>query len=172
MSQINVDKVAARTGGAPTFPSGLNLVGVTTGLSVSGIATFADSTTSTSTSTGALIVTGGVGVGKSVYIGEDLIVAGNVTGLGTVTWEDVTNQDVLGLSTFRAGLEVGPVAGIAATYYKDGSIRSTGIVTATQFEATDGNVILTRGTSNEGFYINYGGNTHLSISWSSSARSN
>ena len=48
MSQINVDKVAARTGGAPTFPSGLNLVGVTTGLSVSGIATFADSTTSTS----------------------------------------------------------------------------------------------------------------------------
>ena len=172
MSQINVDKVAARTGGAPTFPSGLNLVGVTTGLSVSGIATFADSTTSTSTSTGALIVTGGVGVGKSVYIGEDLIVAGNVTGLGTVTWEDVTNQDVLGLSTFRAGLEVGPVAGIAATYYKDGSIRSTGIVTATQFEATDGNVILTRGTSNEGFYINYGGNTHLSISWSSSASSN
>ena len=172
MSQINVDKVAARTGGAPTFPSGLNLVGVTTGLSVSGIATFADSTTSTSTSTGALIVTGGVGIGKSVYIGEDLIVAGNVTGLGTVTWEDVTNQDVLGLSTFRAGLEVGPVAGIAATYYKDGSIRSTGIVTATRFEATDGSVIVNRGTSNEGFYMTYGGSTSLSISWSSSASAN
>ena len=146
MSQINVDKVAARTGGAPTFPSGLNLVGVTTGLSVSGVATVSgslkatDSTTSTSTSTGALIVTGGVGVGKSVYIGEDLIVAGNVTGLGTVTWEDVTNQDVLGLSTFRAGLHVGPVGGIGVTVVGSDALLA-GVVTATTFiGAVTGNV--------------------------------
>ena len=51
---------------------------------------------------------GGVGIAKSLNVG------GNVTVGGTITYEDVTNQDVLGLSTFRNGVQFG-VAGVGGT---------------------------------------------------------
>jgi len=60
-----------------------------------------DATTdSTSTSTGALIVDGGVGIAKNVYIGAGLSVA------GTLTYEDVTNVDSVGLITAKSGVNV------------------------------------------------------------------
>ena len=72
------------------------LTGVT---NVTGAANFAsavnvDATTdSTSATTGALIVDGGLGVAKNVYIGAGLSVA------GTLTYEDVTSVDSVGLIT-------------------------------------------------------------------------
>ena len=63
-------------------------------------------------------------------------IEGNLGVAGTLTYEDVTRIDAVGLSTFREGLQIGPLAGIAATVYKDGSIRTTGIITASSFDAT------------------------------------
>ena len=59
-----------------------------------------DTTDATSTSTGALIISGGVGIAKSLHVGQ------NVTIGGTLTYEDVTNVDSIGLVTARAGLNV------------------------------------------------------------------
>tara|TARA_Y100001934_G_scaffold225041_1_gene269387 strand:+ start:3986 stop:6007 length:2022 start_codon:yes stop_codon:yes gene_type:complete len=92
----------------------INVLGITTSvdLRVSGGSTFvgvsnfsaainADATTdSTSTSTGALIVDGGVGIAKNVYIGAGLSIA------GTLTYEDVTNVDSVGLITAKSGVNV------------------------------------------------------------------
>ena len=65
-----------------------------------GIVTFSNTTSSTSTTTGALIVGGGVGIAGSVFIGENLSVG------GTVTYEDVTNVDSVGLITAQSGIKL------------------------------------------------------------------
>ena len=60
-----------------------------------------DATTdSTSSSTGPLIVDGGLGVAKNVYIGAGLSVA------GTLTYEDVTSVDSVGLITAKSGVNI------------------------------------------------------------------
>ena len=60
-----------------------------------------DATTdSTSSTSGALIVDGGLGVAKNVYIGAGLSVA------GTLTYEDVSNVDAVGLITAQAGVNI------------------------------------------------------------------
>jgi hypothetical protein len=83
------------------------------------------------------IKTGSSNVHNTGYNGQDgtftgdLNVDGDLGVAGTLTYEDVTRVDALGLSTYREGLHVGPHASIGATVYKDGSIRSSGIITAT-----------------------------------------
>ena len=52
--------------------------------------------------------------------------SGNVSIAGTLTYEDVTNVDSLGIVTARSGVEVGPLAGIAATLSSDGSANFDG----------------------------------------------
>ncbi len=120
MSEIRVNELKSEDGtGAPSFPVG--------------IVTVTDSTESTATDDGAVVILGGVGIAKSLNVG------GNVTVGGTLTYEDVTNQDVLGLSTFRNGLNVGSTqgsgTGVAITFTNQGNayFGRTGIVTATQF---------------------------------------
>ena len=86
---LNVSAAAtitgALTGSTGTFSGAVNV----------------DATTdSTSSSTGALIVDGGLGVAKNVYIGAGLSVA------GTLTYEDVTNVDSVGLITAKSGVNV------------------------------------------------------------------
>ena len=81
-------------------------IAVTRDINVGSAGTFGgavniDATTdSTSTTTGALIVDGGLGVAKNVYIGAGLSVA------GTLTYEDVTNVDSVGLITAKSGVNV------------------------------------------------------------------
>ena len=111
MSEIRVNNIVAADGSsAPSFPAGFSLatgMGITnspnlTGSAVtfSGLAQITNSTDSTSSTTGALVVTGGVGIAKDVYIGAGLSVA------GTLTYEDVTNVDAVGLITARSGVNV------------------------------------------------------------------
>ena len=88
-------------------------------------------TESTSSTTGALIVSGGVGIAKSLYVG------GNVSVAGTLTYEDVTNVDVLGIATYRSGVQFG-LAGVGGTVTASGNATFTGIVTATSFANADG----------------------------------
>ena len=93
-----------------TAVPGINTTGhsVFNTLNATGIATFAggtssgalsvtDTTASTSTSTGALIVSGGVGIAKSLFVGEGISIA------GTITYNDVTNIDSIGIVTAGKG---------------------------------------------------------------------
>jgi len=74
------------------------------------------------------ITASGIGSTETVTL-DGLTVINNVSIGGTLTYEDVTNIDSVGLITARAGVNVG--SGI--TLSKDGDIFATGIVTATSF---------------------------------------
>ena len=62
-------------------------------------------------------------------VGGTVNFAGNVSIAGTLTYEDVTNVDSVGLITARNGIVVG--SGI--TLSKDGDIFATGVTTSTTF---------------------------------------
>ena len=89
------------------------------GLTVSGVIT---STTLNANVTGDLTVTGNVGVG------------------GTLTYEDVTNIDSIGIVTARSGIKIGSTAGVAGTFFADGSYITAGIITATTFHGSGANL--------------------------------
>ena len=96
------------------------VINSTTNLSV-GVATVGGGT-----STGDLYV-----VGVSTLVG-DLSLSGNVSIGGTLTYEDVTNVDSVGLITARKGISVsgGDVkVGSALTISQDGNLYTTGIAT-------------------------------------------
>jgi len=93
---------------------------------VTGISTFENDTQSTSSTTGALIVSGGVGIAKSLNVGGNLSVA------GTITYDDVTNVDSVGIVTARGGFEIGE-AGVGGTITAVGNAEFVGVVTASSF---------------------------------------
>ena len=157
MSEIRVNRVVAADGSsAPQFPSGLSLatgMGITGSPNITGAAvtftgaltgttgtfsgaisgttgTFSgavnvDATTdSTSATSGALIVDGGLGVAKNVYIGAGLSVA------GTLTYEDVTSVDSVGLITAKSGVNItGGQLQVGVAY----SVGAAGVCTAAGF---------------------------------------
>ena len=95
-------------------------------------------------------------------ITSDLAVTGNVTVGGTLSYENLTNQDVLGLATYRSGLNVGSTegsgAGVAITFATDGNavFGRTGIITASTLNVTSAavsdltnNRVVTAGTGGE-----------------------
>ena len=91
---------------------------------MSGIATFSNTTESTSSSTGAVQFSGGVGIAKSLFV------AGNISAGGTVFYEDVKNVDSIGIVTARSRLLVGTGVTWAPTeFVVDGDARVTGILT-------------------------------------------
>ncbi len=53
--------------------------------------------------------------------------SGNVTIGGTLTYEDVTNIDSVGLVTARTGIEIGARPGVAASISIDGNAIFSGI---------------------------------------------
>ena len=126
MSRIRANTITNQNAnGAPNFPDGLTVSGIVTA-------------TVSSSTLGSLSVTGDATVGGTLGIG------------GTLTYEDVTNIDSVGLVTARSGIKIGPTAGVAATIFSDGSINTTGIITATTVKVgsavsmTDGAVSATR----------------------------
>ena len=74
-----------------------------------GIVTFSNATDSTSSTTGAVIISGGVGIAKSLFVGN------NVTIGGTITYEDVTNVDSVGIITAQTGVIVTAGRGLQVT---------------------------------------------------------
>ena len=93
---------------------------------VAGISTFENTTQSTSSTTGALIISGGVGIAKSLNVGGNLSVG------GTITYDDVTNIDSVGIVTARGGFEIGE-AGVGGTITATGQAQFVGVVTASSF---------------------------------------
>ncbi len=127
MSQINVDIIRSRTGTAATCDKGLVVSGVTTSTSFTGDVV--------GNVTGDVV--GNVTGNATGLSGTPDIVVQNITGVGatftgTVSYENIQNLDSVGLVTARAGLQVGPLTGIAATIDIGGNFIG-GIVTASSF---------------------------------------
>ena len=142
MSRVRADKWTDRAGtGAPQLTYGAQVVtgyGITGagGINITGVVTatggwggtlaLSDTTDSTSSTTGALTVAGGVGIAKSLFVGN------NVTIGGTLTYEDVTNIDSVGLITAQTGVKV-TAGGIDVTA---GGLKITAGVTTFSNEVT------------------------------------
>ena len=152
MSRIRADKFVNRAAsGAPELTYGAQVVtgyGITGagGINITGVVTatggwggtlaISDTTDSTSSTTGALTVSGGVGIAKSLFVGN------NVTIGGTLTYEDVTNVDSVGLITAQTGIKV-TAGGIDIT--AGGLDVSAGIVTIANETAAAGGVDINGG---------------------------
>jgi hypothetical protein len=103
-------------------------------------------TCTATTFSGALTgdVTGNVtgnatGLSGTPSITVDNIIAVGATFSGTVSYEDIKNLDSVGIVTARAGLQVGPLTGIAATIDIGGNFDG-GIVTATTYYGSGANL--------------------------------
>ena len=95
MSIIRADSIKNRAGnGAPDFPNGITVTGVVTSTSIS------------QNINGNLSVTGNIGIG------------------GTLTYEDVTNVDSIGIITARGGIQIG--AGGTIGYSGGGIVKFFG----------------------------------------------
>ena len=97
-------------------------IGINTGIAFAGVTTIATLNGSDSV----------LSVGGTVNFVSDGSIGGTVSIAGTLTYEDVTNVDAVGLITARDGIKVG--SGI--TLSVDGDIFATGVVTATSFSGS------------------------------------
>ena len=100
MSQLFVDNIKNRTGGAIGAPSGAVVTGIVTATQFSGNVT-----------------------------GVAATFSGNVSVGGVLTYEDVTNIDSVGVITARSGIEFG-ASGVGGTITAAGQAEFIGIVTA------------------------------------------
>ena len=130
MSQINVDIIRSRTGTAATCDKGVVVSGTCTATTFSGALT-GDVTGNASGTAGGLSGTPDITVQNIIAVGA--------TFSGTVSYEDIKNLDSVGIVTARAGLEVGPLTGIAATIDVGGNFDG-GIVTATTYYGSGANL--------------------------------
>ena len=85
--------------------------------------------------------------GNDITVPRDGTFTRNVTIGGTLTYEDVTNIDSVGLITAREGIEVGARPGVAASVSVDGNAVFSGIVTATSFVGSGANLTGISGVS-------------------------
>ena len=78
--------------------------------------------------------------GNDITVPRDGSFTRNVTIGGTLTYEDVTNIDSVGLVTARTGIEIGARPGVAASISVDGNAEFAGIVTASSFVGSGANL--------------------------------
>ena len=92
--------------------------------------------------------------GNDITVPRDGTFTRNVTIGGTLTYEDVTNIDSVGLVTARTGIEIGARPGVAASISVDGNAIFSGVTTVggriDTTDATDGalNATFTRALDN------------------------
>ena len=67
--------------------------------------------------------------GNDITVPRDGTFSRNVSIAGTLTYEDVTNVDSIGLVTARNGIEVGASPGVAASISVDGNMIVSGVTT-------------------------------------------
>ena len=103
MSQLYVNNIKSRVGGAVSFTQGIISAGATFSGNVSGV---------------------------------DGTFSGNVSIGGTLTYEDVTNIDSVGLVTARSGV----IASGIGLSVSEGGVRVTGFTTATSFSGDGSNL--------------------------------
>ena len=125
MSSLRVTSLRGRTAGsAPTLPDGAVVTGVVTATTLSG-----------NVSGGSISGTTGT-------------FTGNVSIAGTLTYDDVTRIDSVGIVTAGGGLYVGRTegtgTGIGATFTTAGNAILAGVVTATSYYG-DGSTLTNAG---------------------------
>ena len=101
-------------------------IGINTGIAFAGVTTIATLNASDNV----------LSVGGTVNFVSDVSIGGTVSIAGTLTYEDVTNVDAVGLITARDGIVVG--SGITLSVDGDGFF--TGVVTATSFSGDGSNL--------------------------------
>ena len=111
MSRIRADRVVNKNAtGGPDFPLGANITGIVTATSFSG-----SGANLTNTPASSLVGTPDIAIGNVNSTGIATFTTGNFTGNvsigGTLTYDDVTNIDSVGLITARNGINV--IAGIS-----------------------------------------------------------
>lgn len=113
MSRLRANTITnENANGAPNFPNGITVTGVVTATSTS------------QNISGDLTVTGNLGVG------------------GTVTYEDVTNVDSVGVITARSSININNAAGTGiGVTINSGGINVAGVITATSFSGIDSDKI-------------------------------
>ena len=120
MSQLFVDNIKNRTGGAIGAPSGAVVTGVATATQFSGN------------------VTGVAATFSGNVTGVAATFSGNVSVGGVLTYEDVTNIDSVGVITARSGVKItGGELTLVGTAF---TVSQAGVVTATSFKG-DGSAL-------------------------------
>ena len=145
MSKVRADQYTNKEGtGAPSFPNGASITGVLTATSFSGSLAGTASTATAATNAYGLVGSPNISVGS--VTGTTGTFSGNVSVGGTLTYDDVTNIDSVGLVTARTGVKV-TAGGVNVT---SGGINVTaGVSTfAAQIEANGGTKITGSQTSN------------------------
>jgi hypothetical protein len=110
MSKVRADQYTNKEGtGAPSFPNGASITGVLTATSFSGSLAGTASTATVATNSYGLVGSPNINVGT--VSGTTGTFSGNVSVGGTLTYDDVTNIDSVGLITARSGINV--IAGVS-----------------------------------------------------------
>ena len=138
MSKVRADQYTNKEGtGAPSFPNGVSVTGVLTATSFSGSVAGTASSATVATNSYGLVGSPNISVGT--VSGTTGTFSGNVSVGGTLTYDDVTNIDSVGIVTARTGVRV-TAGGIDVT---------AGVSTfAAQIEANGGTKITGSQTSN------------------------
>ena len=125
MSEVLVDNITSRSGGAVGAPSGVVVTGVMTATSFvgSGSGLSGIDATTIKDSGGSIKVQGNT---SGVVVTGVSTFTDNVSVGGVITYEDVTSIDSVGIITARSGIRIGAGQSVSAvsgivTYYGDGS---------------------------------------------------
>ena len=130
MSKVRADQYTNKEGtGAPSFPNGASITGVLTATSFSGSLAGTASTATAATNAYGLVGSPNISVGT--VSGTTGTFSGNVSVGGTLTYDDVTNIDSVGLITARSGINVlAGVSTFAAQIEVNGGTKITGSQTS------------------------------------------
>ena len=130
MSKVRADQYTNKEGtGAPSFPNGASITGVLTATSFSGSVAGTASSATVATNSYGLVGSPNISVGT--VSGTTGTFSGNVSVGGTLTYDDVTNIDSVGLITARSGINVlAGVSTFAAQIEANGGTKITGSQTS------------------------------------------
>ena len=130
MSKVRADQYTNKEGtGAPSFPNGVSVTGVLTATSFSG--SLAGTASNATVAVNAEGLTGTPNISVGTVSGTTGTFSGNVSVGGTLTYDDVTNIDSVGLITARSGINVlAGVSTFAAQIEANGGTKITGSQTS------------------------------------------
>ena len=130
MSKVRADQYTNKEGtGAPSFPNGVSVTGVLTATSFSG--SLAGTASNATVAVNAQGLTGTPNISVGTVSGTTGTFSGNVSVGGTLTYDDVTNIDSVGLITARSGINVlAGVSTFAAQIEANGGTKITGSQTS------------------------------------------